>query len=137
MGVHNDTGTLGEHLVATHLRQVAPVQAGQAADLRMLDVEIEVKTARPSLYNGHTLGYQFLLRKPKHTDFRKSDVLVLLCLDSACEPVAVYVVPTANLRNRTKLTIPLSLDTRLATYRNRWDVIAEAYSSRAYIGESR
>ena len=130
MALHNDTGLLGELLVARHLSQVAPVQDGQSADLRFQGVEIEVKTALPSLYNGRTLGYQFLLSKRGHTNFRKADVLVLICLSEDIEPVATYVIPTANLRNRTKLTIPLNLGTRLAKYRDRWDVIAEAYNEK-------
>lgn len=123
MGLHNDVGNLGEYLVKRHLSQVAPCTTGKRSDLRFEGVEVEVKTSRATLYNGHTFGYQFLLSKDDQygkTDFRESDVLVLLCLDDDCNPVATFVVPTREVRNRTKITIPLSLKTRFAKYRDRW-----------------
>jgi hypothetical protein len=131
MALHNDTGMLGEQLVATHLSQVAPVEKGYAADLRFRNVEIEVKTARPSLYNGKTRGYQFKLFDPGHTDFGRADVLVLICLDDNLDPVATYVLPTSLLpEKRTKITIPRSLKTPFDVFRDRWDVIADVYVQR-------
>ena len=133
MSLHNDVGAFGEALTRETLAQIAPVQDGQAADLRFCGMEIEVKTARPSLYNGQTRGYQFLLKKRDQygvTNFRKADVLVLICLNEALDPVATYVLPTALLRDRKKITIPASLSTRYDVFRNRWDVIAEAYNKK-------
>jgi len=131
MAAHNDTGVLGEQLVAAHLSQVAPVETGYAADLRFCTVEIEVKTARPSLYNGKTRGYQFLLKKRNHTDFRKADVLVLICLDDDLDPVATYVLPTHRLPDkRQKITIPLSLRSPFDVFRDRWEIIADSYVRR-------
>lgn len=57
MAVHNDLGAWGERVIAQQLGQVGQVQRGQTADLRLAGIEIEVKTARPSRYNGRNLGY--------------------------------------------------------------------------------
>lgn len=127
MGAHNDVGAFGEALTRYTLAQVAPVQDGRVADLLCLGVEVEVKTATPSLYNGQTRGYQFLLRKKGHTDHRKADVIVLICLDEELRPLAVYVVPAVRLQNCSKVTIPRSLRTPFGVFRDRWDVIADAY----------
>lgn len=125
MAAHNDVGRFGEALTRALLAQIAPVEVGKAADLRFLDVEIEVKTARPTLYNGVNPGYQFKLFEVGKTDYRKAAVLVLICLDEANQPIASYVIPTAHLRPRRKLTIPRNLSTRLEMYRERWDIIAD------------
>lgn len=131
MALHNDTGMLGEQLVAAHLGQVAHVEKGYAADLRFCNVEIEVKTARPSLYNGTTRGYQFKLFDPGHTNFKRADVLVLICLDDDLDPVATYVLPTSMIpEKRTKITIPLSLRSPFNVFRNRWEIIADVYVRR-------
>lgn len=129
MSAHNDVGTLGEHLVAQHLAQISPVHPGRDGDLQFHGIEVEVKTARPSLYNGTHRGYQFLLNKPGHTNLSGVDVVVLLCLSDDCEPVATYILPVARirrLRKLTKVTIPLSLNSPYSVFRDRWDVIAEA-----------
>jgi hypothetical protein len=133
MALHNDTGLLGEQLVAAHLSQVSPVETGQAADLRFCDVEIEVKTARLSLYNGKTRGYQFLLDKHDQygaTDFRKADVLVLICLDDHLDPIAAYILPTDRLQDRKKITIPANLRSPFNLFRDRWEIIADVYVKR-------
>lgn len=133
MSTHNDVGAFGEKLTRATLAQIAPVEDGQAADLRCHGVEIEVKTARLSLYNGKTRGYQFLLTKQDRygvTDFRKADVLVLICLDEQLDPLAVYILPTSRLRDRTKITIPASLISPYNVFRDRWEVIADEYVKR-------
>ncbi len=129
MSAHNDVGHLGEHLVARHLAQVSPVQPGRAADLRFHGVEVEVKTARPTLYNGRSRGYQFLLKKAGHTNLDNADVVILVCLDDECNPVATYVCRANQLRNRTKVTIPLSLRSPYNVWRDRWEIIAEEFVS--------
>ena len=131
MAAHNDVGAVGEALTRQHLAQVAPVQRSAVADVQCNGVEIEVKTATPSLYNGKTRGYQFKLYDPGHTDFKRADVLVLICLDDAANPAAVYVLPTSRLPDkRTKITIPLSLRSPFNVFRDRWDVIADVYVQR-------
>ncbi|MBN2390737.1 MAG: hypothetical protein JXR84_08440 [Anaerolineae bacterium] len=133
MSLHNDVGAFGEALTRETLAQIAPVQDGQAADLRFCDVEIEVKTARPSLYNGQTRGYQFLLKKRDRygaTNFRKADVLVLICLNDDLDPIATYVLPTSRLKDRKKITIPASLKTPFDVFRDRWEIIADEYVRR-------
>lgn len=126
MSVHNDVGAMGEEMVKRHLAQVSPVRPGRAGDLRFHGVEVEVKTARPSLYNGSSHGYQFLLNKPGHCNLDGVDVVVLICLDDDCEPVATYVLPAERLRKRKKVTIPRSLRSPYNVFQDRWDVIAEA-----------
>lgn len=131
MAAHNDIGAFGEALTRQTLAQVAPVSPSAVADMAFRGVEIEVKTAKPSLYNGKTLGYQFKLRDPGHTDFTHADVLVLICLDDNLDPVASYVLPTSYLPEmRTKITIPLNLRSPFNIFRERWDVIADVYVQR-------
>jgi hypothetical protein len=133
MALHNDVGTRGEQLIAAHLAQVAPVTPGRTADLCFAGgIEVEVKTSRATLYAGRRQkrGYQFLVEKRGHTSFRNADVLVLICLDDSLNPVATYVLPTAMLRDRQKITIPLNLSSPFNLYRDRWEIIAEVYDGR-------
>jgi hypothetical protein len=131
MSRHNIVGQMGEELVAQLLSQVGKVAPGDEADLNFEGVEIEVKTATPSNYNGAgARGYQFCLRRAGKTDVRKADVVVLICLNDDLAPRAAYVLPVDLLRcDRSKISVPFSLDTRLAPYRDRWDVIADAVLS--------
>ena len=72
---------------------------------------IEVKTARMSVDGG----YQFTLLKEGHTDHRKSDWLVLICItpDGA---IYHYEIPTSATMLMTKIEIP----TDPRSYRGRW-----------------
>lgn len=121
---HIEVGAYGEMLVYQVLSETGgAVGLGDGADVTFEGVKIEVKTAKPSKYNGRTLGYQFCLSKPGHTDFKKSDVLIPL--DEHGKPRAAYVIPTGKLRDRAKLTMPLSLDTRFSVYREAWELLAD------------
>jgi len=127
MALHNEVGALGEALVREALATVGRVDKGRS-DVRFEGVEIEVKTARPSRYNGVTWGYQFLLVKRDafgRTDVRKAQVLVLVCLDFAGAPRAVLVLPVTAVGERKKVTVPLDLQGQWREYLGRWDVIAE------------
>lgn len=126
MAAHNLTGNYGEALIWQMFAQEnIPVQRGQRADLNVAGVEIEIKTARPSRY-GKTIGYQFLIQKPGHTTHLHAQIVVLLCLDYDNQPRAAYVVPTEHIRSdRQKYTVPYTLNTRLAEYADRWELIAE------------
>lgn len=124
---HVAIGQYGEALVREMLSSVAPVEDGPS-DMRWMGCDIEVKTARPSNYNGMgTLGYQFFLRgKRRHkTDYRKADVLVLIGLDCEGQPALCYVLPVEMLRDdRRILKIPLTGSARLAEYRDAWELLA-------------
>jgi hypothetical protein len=122
---HIEVGAYGEMLVYQVLQETGGrVGLGNGADVTFEGVKIEVKTAKPSKYNGKTLGYQFCLSKPGHTDFRKSDILVLIPLDANGSPRGAYVIPTGKLRDRVKITMPLSLETRFSAYREAWELLA-------------
>ena len=135
---HVTVGRLGEAFVADNLRYAGlEVQPGQRADLRALvdgrAIEIEVKTARPSNYDGRgTLGYQFTLYKTHYgrrvkTDARRADVIVLICLDHAATEVrAVYILPARTCDTRRTISLPLSLNsTHFDVYRDAWNIIAD------------
>lgn len=128
MATHNEVGARGEFEVYSILSQIGTVSFDAKADLCFEGVEIEIKTARPSRYANRENGYhyQFCLQKKGHTNFTKADVLILICLDMQGKPRTAFVIPTEQLRrDRKKLTIPYSLDTRLNSYRERWEVIAQ------------
>lgn len=121
---HTDLGTWGEQITAEILETVAPVEPGRDADLRFAgSVEIEVKTARLSKYNGCTLGYQFCIHREGHTSL-KAPVLVLIAVTPQLEP-AFFVIPADEVGQRRKVAIPANLSGRWETYRDAWDVIAE------------
>lgn len=123
---HIEVGAYGEALVYQVLSETGGrVGLGNGADVTFEGIRIEVKTAMPSRFNGRTLGYQFCLSKPGHTDFRKSHVLVLIPLDEHGKPRAAYVIPTDKLRDRAKITMPLSLDTRFSAYREAWELLVD------------
>lgn len=123
---HIEVGAYGEMIVYQLLSETgARVGLGNGADVTFEGVKIEVKTAKPSKFNGRTLGYQFCLSKPGHTDFRKSDILVLIPLDADGKPRAAYVIPTDKLGDRVKITMPMSLDTRFSGYREAWELLAD------------
>lgn len=131
MAAHNELGYAGEAWVATMLRYVAPVEAGQVSDLRFEGLEIEVKTARPTRW-GDGRGrrqYQFLLYKRGHTDARPSDAIVLVCMEHPQTPrPTFFVIPTVEVEDRQKLGIPEDLDNyegQWAPYREQWPVLAD------------
>ncbi len=123
---HVELGAYGEMLVYQVLQETGGrVTLGGGADVIFEGIKIEVKTAKPSKYNGQTLGYQFCLSKPGHTDFRKSDVLVLIPLDENDNPRAAYVIPTSVIGKRKKITMPMSLGSRFVDYREAWELLAD------------
>ncbi len=136
MGQHNEVGALGEYLTATHLAQAGPVTAGRADMCFAGTVEVEVKTSRVTKYNGNGgYGYQFLLEKRGHTSVRHADVVILICLDDALEPVASYVIPVWRLKTRTKITIPVSFISPFSMFRDAWCVVAAAYDDKKGVGD--
>lgn len=134
MARHNETGALGEHLVATLLRQARiSVAPSSIADLRVEGVEIEVKTARPSFYRPGRRGFQFSLERRGHSQLR-AQALVLVALQEAeadgDELAVFFVIPAAVVAGRRKLAITnhdaLAYSGRWSAYRGRWETIAEA-----------
>lgn len=126
MAEHNELGNFGEYHVWKMLSSVGKVETEAKADLCFYGVQVEVKTSRPTLYNGKTRGYQFLLSKRGHTDHTKAHVVILVCVGDRGDVAGVFVVPVDHLRkDRQKITIPLSLETRLSPYRDNWQVIAD------------
>lgn len=128
MSPHLELGQYGETFVSQVLSEVGNVSFDSPSDLSFMGCNIEVKSSRPSKYNGSTFGYQFLLRKKdKHgvTDFRKADVVILLCFSGSSVPAAVFVVPSDVFGDRQKVTVPLSLNSWLAPYRDRWEIISK------------
>ena len=121
---HNEIGDFGEQYIARLLAEAGEVTPGGPADLLFEGVSVEVKTARPSNYNGRNLGYQFCLRKRGHTDHRKAAVLILLCLGLRGQVRGVFVIPTEVIGERRKLTMPLNLSSKWAHWQGRFEVLA-------------
>jgi hypothetical protein len=128
MAAHNDIGAYGETLVMERLAQIAPVAPGSMADVLFMNCEIEVKTARPSRYNGkRSLGYQFSLRRPGHSEVR-APVVVLVCLPLSSPEYTAFVIPAEKLEGLAKVAVPLDIEGYAglwAPYRERWEVIAD------------
>lgn len=131
MARHNETGELGEALVASMFYEVgiSVSTASERADLRIEGaVDIEVKTARPSFYkSGGYRGFQFSLERDGHSSLT-ADVLVLVALhDDDKETAVFFVIPVHVVAGRKKLCIPstdaLAYAGRWAQYRGRWDLI--------------
>ena len=119
MAPHTDLGRWGEDFIANLLHQATGVRPtpGIRADLNFGGAEIEVKTAKPSDYNGNNKGYQFCILRKGHTRL-KAPILILICvrLNDINNP-DVFVIPARHIRpNRHKITLPL--DT--ANYQGQW-----------------
>jgi len=93
-------------------------------------VPVEVKTARPSKFNGTHLGYQFCLNKPGHTDFRKAKVLILIALGRDGDVRSVYVIPTDVVGQRKKITMPMSLSSKWQHWAWEFEVLARYIGAR-------
>ncbi len=120
---HVELGAWGEHLVARLLAQAGQVEPGQHGDLRFEGaVEIEVKAARPSRADRDRKRprYQFCLRRDGHTNLDDVDAVVLVLYPEA----TCYVIPAAELPSQRVVKIG-PRDSRLADYRERWELLAE------------
>jgi hypothetical protein len=124
MAHHNEIGAWGEEIVAQQLESIASVSPGQRADLNFMGIEIEVKTATLSKYNGRHPGYQFSIRREGHSTLR-APVLILIC---AKPDPDFFIIPADVVGERRKLGLPANLDDYnglWAPYRNRWDLLAD------------
>lgn len=121
MAEHNLLGQLGEYIVSRILGQIADVKPGQVADLRLAGTEIEVKTAKPSLYNGSDFGFQFCIRRVGHAELR-APVVILVCVHDAAiglaSPLDFFIIPAAEIGDQHKLVIYYHED--MAKYQGRW-----------------
>jgi hypothetical protein len=79
--------------------------------------KVEVKTARMSADGS----YQFVLAKEGHTDHRRAEWLVLLCVTPDGE-IFTYVVPVSAAMLQTKITIP----TDPRKYRGHWQMYRQS-----------
>jgi hypothetical protein len=120
MSQHTDLGHWGESFIASLLHQATGIQAlsGRQADLNFGGTEIEVKTAKPSNFNGDgAQGYQFCITREGHTQL-KAPLLILVCVRPwDPENPEVFVIPAKYVRPKLR-KIGLPLDT--TRYRGTW-----------------
>ena len=142
MALHNEVGKLGERLVAERLAQAGPVTHGQDADLRWDGLEIEVKTAIPSLPSkrNRRMTYQFCVRRDGRKGLR-APVMVCVCIDPARLTTETFVIPAREIAaaGLKKVRIPYDVDGyagRWAAYREAWEVIAEALTESTTVGRN-
>lgn len=121
-------GALGERLAA-HLLEKAGYRVSytrpgeKRGDLRVIDqttgeiIRVEVKTAR----RGKDRKWRFTLRKRRHTDHRRADVVILLAVLKSGRAIP-FVVPVDVIRHRHAVAItshPEDYSGKLAVYRQR------------------
>lgn len=126
------TGFVGERVVMEHLsssdwhtHQAASVNCGDVIATNRVTGEtlrLEIKTAKKAK-NGQ---YQFCITKAdKHgaTDYRHSDVVILICVDAA-GGFYLYVIPASSLKlGQQRLSIsshPTVYNGKYSCFRQRW-----------------
>lgn len=127
MAAHTELGSWGESLVMAMFREVGiEASRGGPADLVIEGgIALEVKTARPSKYNGRRAGFQFCIQRDGHTSL-KAAAVVLVCVGD--EGPEFFIIPAAEIEGRRKLGIGANLEGytgRWANFRGKWEVIAE------------
>lgn len=123
MAAHNQLGYRGERLVAERLAAIGEVGASPRADVRVGNVDIEVKTASPSMINRRRRGYQFCLRRDGRRGVRAEYVVCVCCGASS---LAFFVIPAAVVGQRKKINVPVDLTEYTgpwAEFLDRWDLI--------------
>jgi hypothetical protein len=132
MARHTELGAWGEDLVRQRLEAVAPVDAGERADLRVEEIEIEVKTSCPSRSDRDRRRprYQFCLRREGHHTDMHGDVLVLvLAPEGTCYVLPREVVPDVRILRLGPQT------ERWESYREAWWVLADILEAREFWNE--
>lgn len=127
MAEHTELGAWGEDLVLAMFREAGiEAQRGGPADLVIEGcIPVEVKTAKPSRYNGRRLGFQFCLERDGHTSL-KGKAVVLVCVED--EQAEFFIIPADAVGQRRKLGVGVDVAQykgRWAAFRDRWEVIAE------------
>lgn len=135
MAAHNDLGTWGEQWVARALYEMTGilVQESPVADLRFLNVDLEVKTARISKYNGKAPGFQFCIQREGHTEL-KAPILILLCVHGPRE-IHAFVIPANHVEDRCKINIPGDVSAYGGIWQNylgQFERIADYVDAEAY-----
>lgn len=124
-----DVGVYGESLITQMLSDVGEthkVRKRHSGDINFLGCHIEVKTSRLGKINGRgDQGFQFCLFKEKGTDYRHSDVVILLALDEDCKRYAAWVIPVKVLADRQKICIPVDLSGKWHYWLDQWEVLAD------------
>jgi len=126
MAEHTQLGAWGEDLVLAMFHQAGiAAQRGGPADLVLEGgIALEVKTAKPSRYNGRRWGFQFCIQRDGHTSL-KAAAVVLVCAGE--DGIEFFIIPAHQVGQRRKLGIGANLagyTGRWAAFRNRWEVIA-------------
>lgn len=122
MNIHDTSyakGLLGERLISELLTDSGlQVSNSPVSDIRVNGtLDIEVKTATPSIYKGVT-RYKFCLKKDDkygHTDYTRADY-VLLQIISKSDIIYHYLIPTHAI-NVKHITISDPLKGKYAQYR--------------------
>ena len=127
MAAHTELGSWGESLVMAMFREVGiEASRGGPADLVIEGgIALEVKTAKPSKYDGKRLGFQFCIEREGHTSL-KGAAVVLVCAGDA--GIEFFIIPADVVGRRRKLGIGANLEAytgRWANFRGKWEVIAE------------
>jgi len=128
MAVHNMVGALGEYVVAARLAQFGDVLPSARADLRVGDLDVEVKAARRAKINQRLRGYQFCLARAGRRGL-DADFLVMVCFDDEFRAAATFVIPAAEVGERrqtsVRLTEAYAEQGQWSPHRDRWDLIGE------------
>jgi hypothetical protein len=125
------TGKLGERLVFNKLRNLGRVRVPKlqhCGDIHIEGIKIEVKTSQLTQVNQHKRGWQWKLFQAHKTDFRHSDILILLGLNESQDVERVYIIPCDVLGDtRKKINVVRnSTTTKWYFWQDRWDILEAA-----------
>lgn len=117
-------GFMGEVLAFKYLENLGHTveytgQYGVGYDLFAANKRIEVKTAQLNKRGS----YQVSLSKKDHSDIKKSDVLIILCVGFAGK-VTPLIIPTDEISENKQLTISAKFTGKLSQYVGNTNPIA-------------
>lgn len=132
MAAHNELGAFGEYAVEVILRKAdIDVRRGKPADLICNGVPVEIKTARPTHYNGRAVGFQFSLRRDGHSDVR-APLVICVCVfnseDLFDSELDFFIIPSRDIEGLRGVAIhknTAAYNGRWARYRQNWSVLEE------------
>ncbi|MBN2392075.1 MAG: hypothetical protein JXR84_15215 [Anaerolineae bacterium] len=132
MAEHNVIGAFGEYAVEVILRKAGvDVKRGKPADLICNGVPVEVKTARPTRYDGRKDGFQFSLRRDGHTNVR-APLVICVCVfdpeDLFDSELDFFIIPSQDIEGLRGVAIhkdTAAYNGRWARYRQNWSVLEE------------
>jgi hypothetical protein len=126
---HNELGAAGEVFVSQVLAEIGlevEFGDGQGPDLYIAGTPLEVKAARPRPYKSGRKGYQFCLHRSGRAGVQ-APVVVLLCYWHKDRDPVAFVIPSEELGDRRKVTIPgypWTYSGRWARWYRRWETLA-------------